>query len=397
MLKKTLKITVGLFIIGNSAFAQWGGSTTINSPIWRTGGIGIGTDATYPHPGHISFGAQGTHLSIPRSGFVNQVLLETNWSGVNGDYTDLRVPGAVPNNAVLRLQANGHLGVGAAEVREKFQLGSKFFFHDGGTKKITVNSYYDANLGVVKRAEDGPISEFVFHPNGGFEFVTGPTGAANSIVNSSTYGMVITNNGNVGIGTNSPSHTLDVRGSALIQTDVDNVLTFNNGDNSWQYMEYKRSNVRQAWMGLDNANDFYLSKETQGNIVLNPLNGNILLSPSGGSVCIGTTNPGSFKLAVEGKIAARGVKVTTAVFADYVFDSTYHLRPLAHVEQYINQNKHLPGMPSAKEVEKEGGFELGEMNVKLLEKIEELTLYVIELKKENEQMKKEIKEIIKKK
>jgi hypothetical protein len=54
-------------------------------------------------------------------------------------------------------------------------------------------------------------------------------------------------------------------------------------------------------------------------------------------------------------------------------------------------------MPSAKEVEKEGGFELGNMNVKLLEKIEELTLYVIELKKENEQMKKEIKEIKSKK
>jgi hypothetical protein len=67
------------------------------------------------------------------------------------------------------------------------------------------------------------------------------------------------------------------------------------------------------------------------------------------------------------------------------------------VESYINENKHLPGMPSAKEVEEEGGFELGTMNVKLLEKIEELTLYVIELKKENEQMKKEIKEIKKKK
>jgi hypothetical protein len=97
-----------------------------------------------------------------------------------------------------------------------------------------------------------------------------------------------------------------------------------------------------------------------------------------GNVGIGTTNPGSFKLAVEGKIAARGVKVTNAAFADYVFEPTYNLRTLSNLNSYINEYKHLPGIPSAKEIEKEGGFELGTMNVKLLEKVEELTLYIIE-------------------
>lgn len=59
-------------------------------------------------------------------------------------------------------------------------------------------------------------------------------------------------------------------------------------------------------------------------------------------------------------------------------------------------NKHLPGIPTAKEVEENGGVELGKMNVKLLEKVEELTLYVIQLKKENDQIKKQLKVLNKK-
>ncbi len=211
---------------------------------------------------------------------------------------------------------------------------------------------------------------------------------------------VFPSNGSVGIGTNNPVTALHVMGSTTIETNNDPVLTFNNSDNSWQYVEYKRSGIRQAWMGLNDLNDFYLTKETQGNIVLYPLNGNVILSPWGGSVGIGTNNVGAYKLAVEGKIAARGVKVTLGSFADYVFEPTYQLRPLANLEQYINQNKHLPGIPSAEEVKKDGGIELGEMNVKLLEKVEELSLYIIEInkkleaqQKENDQIKKELKEL----
>lgn len=114
-----------------------------------------------------------------------------------------------------------------------------------------------------------------------------------------------------------------------------------------------------------------------------------------GRIGIGTDNPGTFKLAVEGKIAARGVKVTNAAFADYVFAPTYRLRSLSSLSNYINRNKHLPGIPSAKEIEKEGGFELGAMNVKLLEKIEELTLYIIDQDKRMKKLEQEI-ELLKK-
>ena len=100
---------------------------------------------------------------------------------------------------------------------------------------------------------------------------------------------------------------------------------------------------------------------------------------SNGNVGIGTDSPGSFKLSVEGKIGAREINVTaTNPFPDYVFHSNYSLRPLSEVESFVKENKHLPEIPSAAEVEK-NGINLGEMDALLLKKIEELTLYVIEL------------------
>jgi hypothetical protein len=291
----TLSFIIGLFIISNSSYAQWSGSTSIDGNIYRNAGISIGTNL---YNGHISFGEMGTHLSIARSGFLSQVILATGWTGINGDYTELRVPGAIQNPGMIRLQGNGFVGIGTQVMYERFQIGSRFLFHDGGSKKITYNSYYDQNMAVIKRVDAAPVAEMSYNADGSIHFLTAPTGAANSIVDNATLAMMITNSGNIGIG---------------------------------------------------------------------------------------TINPGSFKLAVEGNIGARGIRVTLAnPFPDYVFDSTYQLRTLATLQQYIDKNKHLPGIPSEQEVKKDGGIELGEMNVKLLEKVEELTLYILELNKKLE-------------
>ncbi len=148
-------------------------------------------------------------------------------------------------------------------------------------------------------------------------------------------------------------------------------------------LQYTTDNVNQGYVEFNPKDGF-------SGVAFGSENGEIMRLTTDGKVGIGTANPGSFKLAVEGKIAARGVKVTLGGFADYVFEPTYKLRPLAHLEQYINQNKHLPGIPTAEEVKKEGGIELGEMNVKLLEKVEELSLYIIEMNKKLEEQQKEI-------
>ena len=115
-----------------------------------------------------------------------------------------------------------------------------------------------------------------------------------------------------------------------------------------------------------------------------------------GNVGVGTSIPDS-KLTIKGNIHAEEVKVDLSVPApDYVFKKDYKLKTLEETQKYINENGHLPNIPSAKEFE-ENGVELGVMNMKLLEKIEELTLYALDqekhLKKQNTILLKQKKEI----
>ena len=94
-----------------------------------------------------------------------------------------------------------------------------------------------------------------------------------------------------------------------------------------------------------------------------------------GNIGIGTTNP-SQRLDVNGTIKSREVMVTVTGWPDYVFEPEYNLLPLADLKSFVATNGHLPGIPKADEVES-NGIGLAEMNVKLLEKIEELTLYIL--------------------
>ncbi|CAM1344836.1 cell wall anchor protein [Tenacibaculum amylolyticum] len=105
----------------------------------------------------------------------------------------------------------------------------------------------------------------------------------------------------------------------------------------------------------------------------------VLTENTEGNVGIGTADPGSWKLAVNGKIRAKEIKVETG-WADFVFYDNYNLPTLEEVENHIKEKGHLKDIPSAKEVE-ENGIYLGEMDSKLLQKIEELTLYTIEQEK----------------
>jgi hypothetical protein len=134
-------------------------------------------------------------------------------------------------------------------------------------------------------------------------------------------------------------------------------------------------------------------------------NSEVMRVTSDGKVGIGTTNPANYKLAVAGPISAQGqLNVDGVVYAkevvvdttlpqpDYVFDANYRNMPLSEVEQHIKAEKHLPGVPSAQEVAAHG-VNVGQMQTVLLQKIEELTLHMIEMEKENTKLRQRVEQL----
>lgn len=121
---------------------------------------------------------------------------------------------------------------------------------------------------------------------------------------------------------------------------------------------------------------------------------NNIFTEISGNVGIGTATPNE-KLAVNGKIRAKEIKVEASNWPDYVFEKGYKIVQLEELERYIQANKHLPEIPSAKEVES-NGIELGQMNKILLKKVEELTLMLIDQNKKNKEYERSIDELKKK-
>ncbi|MFQ6601751.1 hypothetical protein [Flavobacterium sp. C3NV] len=180
---------------------------------------------------------------------------------------------------------------------------------------------------------------------------------------------------------------------------------------------YQRFTVSTYAKGMGETNDWFqgwtaVDEPMTGTQTIevpyqNRFKGNIFLSGNSiwnadGNVGIGTTSPDA-KLAVNGTIHSKEVKVDSSVPApDYVFANNYKLRTLQEVESYISKHSHLPEIPSAKEFDKNGIY-LAEMNMALLKKVEELTLYAIDqnkrleaIEKENKSLKNEIRSIKKK-
>lgn len=113
-----------------------------------------------------------------------------------------------------------------------------------------------------------------------------------------------------------------------------------------------------------------------------------------GPLCVGITDPGVYKMYVNGDMYATRIRTSIAsgTWQDQVFEEDYKLLPLFDVEEFVKKNKHLPEVPSAAELEKKG-IDTAEMLSIHMKKIEELTLYLIDLKKENEELKARIERI----
>ncbi|GAB1415284.1 hypothetical protein MASR2M117_06900 [Paludibacter sp.] len=227
------------------------------------------------------------------------------------------------------------------------------------------------------------LSKFYF--NKPITIEGGEIGASSSsdlkLQTGSTTRLTILGNGNVGVGTTTPSEKLSLTGRLTISPSNASPDNGYNGNivitkpaTSGQYINLIRQGQFPWSIGtVYNSNQFAIGsgKANDANFTAP-----YFVIDINGRVGIGTTQPDEM-LTVNGKIHAKEVIVSlNDPLADFVFKSDYRLRPLHELEQFVRTNSHLPGIHSANEVE-ENGLSMGEMQNLLLQKVEELTLYII--------------------
>ncbi len=285
-----------------------------------------------------------------------------------------------------------YIGVGTENPMDRFQVNNgftKFVIGAGSTGLNSSTSYLGFNAG---RKNNEWVLETDHAHNGGNVITADIFGNLRFIcvksqdpaLGNQTFTdaqmldntkMFISKTGKVGIGTSNPGADLEVltRGEGSVRA-------------------YAFGNYSSTLWAENFQNGFGLSVDSNGigHILENFYNPKAIVSFFHGKVGIGEvslpTYTSAHKLFVEGGITTEEVIVKLKNdWSDYVFNKDYRLRSIQELEDYINKNNHLPEIPDAEEVKK-NGVDLGQMNALLLKKVEELTLYVIELKKEIQEL-----------
>ncbi|PWL29973.1 hypothetical protein [uncultured Roseivirga sp.] len=339
---------------------------------------------------------------------------KAQWQGTNPVYYTSGKVGIGTSNPTTDLQINGTLYVNKANDIVYQGYNKWFTISDrSGYSYLTWFAYYDGSA--WRSSHDGVRASAIRGSDYGLQFYTSNSTPINgNEITDFTEKMRFTTDGNLGIGTTSPSAHLEIKKASSSAYDI---LRFTDGN-------YNLGSIKN--LSSTDGYGLFISGRTEGGSlpvpaltfagyandvspdhdydaavtvrafdisdgsklnympvfrVMNSSTDIHLSIEASGHVGIGTTSP-TEKLSVDGTVLAKKVRVSTTPgdWPDYVFSPNFKLRSLQELEAFIKVNQHLPEVPSAQEVET-NGLDLGDMDATLLKKVEELTLYLIEQNK----------------
>ena len=385
-----------LFFITNYALqAQWTTTGTVIDPATLTNNVSIGTNINganlfVQQTGVATLGVKSTSSSttlfLERGNPGNSAEISyrslgtTLWNigiSTSSNFAIRNITnGAEPfrilqaNNNVILCRSGGNVGIATDVPSDLLQINHTLY--NGG---ILLNNV---------AASASEKSEIKFNKNG-----LQMWGLGSDLTNNGSQSFFVWNNT-----ANKNAFFIDNKNYVGIDNQNPNFKFDVNGNMQARWNFEKNAALKEAYLFLGDINHFIKSTYAVGvTIGTNLVPNAIQLAEGTGNVGIGVTpssNP-TWKLRVDGGIAAREVKVTAFAFPDFVFEPNYKILSIPETENYIQAHKHLPGIPSAAEVEKNNGIELGNMQLLLLQKIEELTLYIIQQQKEIDALKTAIK------
>lgn len=341
------------------------------------GYIGIGTISPVStlHIRQTGDIATGFVKGIRLEGLTNSFQISAGVQGVQNNYFGIA---DVLNNA-YRFVINdaGKIGIGITSPVRKLDVYGTMRLSNrdavwttsGWSNYLEIDPSVAGGGGLIWKKQSSGIARGIVANQGSMYFGRSTADDASAGFDSD---LMIGSNGNVGVGTTSPVSTLHIQQPGDIATGFVKGIRLEGLNYAYQ-LSTGVQGVSNSYFGIaDVTNNVY-------RLVINDI----------GNIGVGITNP-SEKFSVNGNISAKKIIVTQSGWSDYVFANNYKLRSLSALETFIKQNKHLPEMPSAKEVE-EKGISVGDNQALLLKKIEELTLYVIRQQKEIEDLKMEIR------
>ncbi|MEO8150332.1 MAG: hypothetical protein ABI723_22045 [Bacteroidia bacterium] len=383
--------TLETYVDGNGG---WFG-TQSNHNLYFITNDAAGPQMTLTTSGNVGIGTSSPHglLQFSNANGNRKIILYEDADndhqyiglGVNGNNFRYQVDGTIgshifyagtsasASNELMRITGSGNVGIGtSAPTTAKLVIAGGSGLQ--GLDLSTSDQY--ANMRVLQNTNSSTDKDM---------YIGYQSGATSSLHLYSNNSETMTLKGSkVGINQSDPHAQLHL-GNQLANRRI---ILWEAANNDHQFAGFGMNNniLRYQVEGTSGNHIFYAATSATASNELMRIQGD-------GRVSIGSpTAATGYQLTVGGKIICTELKVQVQPFPDYVFADNYNLKTIDEVEQHIKTYNRLPGMPSASEVE-ENGMNVGDMQTKVVEKVEENTLYIIQLSKENKELKEQLKSI----